>query len=397
MAAKGSSVHSMWRGAINFGLVSIPVKLYPAVREQGIAFHMLHDQDHARLRRTMVCSADGKEVHSEHTVKGYEIAPDKYVIIEESELEAVQSKKSRTIAIEDFVDLTDIDPVYYDRPYYLVPEETGVKPYRLLVEALQESKRVGIARFVMHNKEYLAAIRPIDDALVMETMRFDKEVVPVEDLEEVPRRTQADSREVKMAGQLIESLYGKFSPGKYKDEYTEAVKAMIERKAAGQKIAVAPEPNEPSRRAGSLLDALQASLDRACAGVRAGPPPPLPSARAANPILTGLRVSHGAPRRRREGAMGGSRCREAAPHIKPDVSLLLAVRRPRRKHLHRRARMCATVLRSRMARRNFIFQTWTRCSTPLSGSLRAGSSIMTPAKAPISSTASRLPFTSAQC
>ena len=137
--------------------------MYPAVREQGIAFHMLHDEDHARLRRKMVCSVDDKEVHSENTVKGYEIAPDQFVVIEQSELEAVQPKKSRTIGIEDFVDLVDIDPVYYDRPYYLVPEETGVKPYRLLVEALQQSKRVAIARFVMHNKEYLAAIRPAGD------------------------------------------------------------------------------------------------------------------------------------------------------------------------------------------------------------------------------------------
>lgn len=263
MAEKRSSARSLWRGAINFGLVTIPVKLFPAVREQGIAFHMLHDEDHARLKRKMVCSIDDKEVHPEHIVKGYEIAPDEYVIIQDSELEAVQPKKSRTIGIEDFVDLADIDPVYYDRPYYLLPEETGTKPYRLLVEAMQHSKRVAIARFVMHAKEYLAAIRPVDDVLIMETMHFGSEVLSAQDMEGLPRHTQADAREINMAQQLIESLYGRFNPQKYKDEYTEAVRAMIERKAAGKKFISAPEPSETTRRAGSLLDALQASLDRA--------------------------------------------------------------------------------------------------------------------------------------
>lgn len=261
---------AMWSGAITFGLVTIPVKLHTAVRDHDIDFHMLHDQDHARLKRKMVCSADGKEVHPEHTVKGYEVAPDQYVIIDEQELEAVQPRKSRTIAIEDFVDLAEIDPVYYDRSYYLLPDETGAAAYRLLVEAMQKTQRVGIARMVMRNKEYLAAIRPVEDVLVLATMHFAGEVVPIDDLADVPRHVKLDERGLKMAQQLIDSLYGKFQPGKYKDEYVEAVRQMIQRKAAGEKIVTAPAPKEAAARTGSLVEALQASLDRARAAAGAG-------------------------------------------------------------------------------------------------------------------------------
>ncbi len=269
--AKQDTPRAMWSGAITFGLVTIPVKLYTAVRENNVDFHMLHDQDHARLKRKMVCSVEDTEVHPEHTVKGYEIAPDQYVIIEQAELEAVQPKKSRAIAIEDFVDLGKIDPVFYDRPYYLVPEETGAKPYRLLVEAMQKTQRVGIARFVMRNKEYLAAIRPLEDALVLETMHFAEEVVPIKDLQEVPRQVKSDVRELKMAEQLIDSLYGEFTPDKYKDEYTQAVRQMVQRKASGEKIVTAPAPKDAAGRAGNLMEALQASLDRARSAARDRP------------------------------------------------------------------------------------------------------------------------------
>ena len=297
--ATQATPRAMWSGAITFGLITIPVKLYTAVREQGIDFHMLHDQDHSRLKRKMMCAAEDKEVHPEHTVKGYEIAPDQYVIIEESELEAVQPKKSRAIAIEDFVDLAKIDPVFYDRPYYLVPEETGTKPYRLLVEAMQKTQRVGIARLVMRNKEYLAAIRPLEDALVLETMHFAAEVVPIGDLQEVPRQVKSDARELKMAEQLIDSLYGDFKPEKYKDEYLQAVREMIERKAAGEKIVTAPAPKEGAARAGNLMEALQASLDRAreAAGDRG---PARETRRKSSPDEAP------APRQRRAAAVSGA-------------------------------------------------------------------------------------------
>jgi DNA end-binding protein Ku len=254
---------SIWTGSITFGLVNIPVKLFVAVREKNIQFHMLHDQDHVRLQRKMICPSDGKEVHAEHTVKGYELSPGQYVVIKEKDLEAAAPKKSKTIEMEDFVDLDEIDPVYFDRPYYVVPQEQGVKAYRLLVEAMEKSKKVGVARFVMRNKEYLCALRPQEGALVLETMHFDDEVIPVKEVDGVPHKAKSDDRELKMASQLIESLSGKFKPEKYHDTYREAVQAIIEKKAEGEEIVTQPAAEEKRGRATNLMAALEASLAKA--------------------------------------------------------------------------------------------------------------------------------------
>ena len=263
MAKAKASSRSIWTGSITFGLVTIPVKLYGAVREENVSFHMLHDEDHARLKRKMVCSADDREVQAEHTVKGYEIAPDQYVIITQEDLESVQAKKTKAIEIEDFVDISEIDPIYFNTPYYVVPQETGTKPYRLLVEAMEKSKRVGIARFVMRNKESLCALRPKDGALILETMYFGAEVVDVADIDEVPRQTKTDERELKMAQQLIDQLAGTFDPGKYEDDYVKALREMVERKAAGEEVVVAPEHKDEGGRTSNLMEALQASLSKA--------------------------------------------------------------------------------------------------------------------------------------
>src|SRR4051812_10515240 len=185
---------SMWSGSISFGLVNVPVKLFIAVREKNIHFHMLHDQDHARLRRKMVCEADGKEVHPEHIVRGYEIAPDRYVIVNDRELEALAPKASRSIEIHDFVDIDEIDPLYYDRPYYLAPGEHATKSYRLLVEAMQKSKKVAIATFVMREKEYLAALRPVNGVICLTTMHFSDEVLPARDVAGVTNGNKVDDR-----------------------------------------------------------------------------------------------------------------------------------------------------------------------------------------------------------
>lgn len=263
MAKAKASSRSIWTGSITFGLVTIPVKLYGAVREENVSFHMLHDEDHARLKRKMACSADDREVPAEHTVKGYEIAPDQYVVITQEELESVQAKKTKAIEIEDFVDISEIDPIYFNTPYYVVPQETGTKPYRLLVDAMEKSNRVGIARFVMRNKESLCALRPKDGALILETMYFGAEMVDVNDIEEVPRQTKTDERELKMAQQLIDQLAGKFNPHKYEDEYVKALREMVERKAAGEEVVVAPERKEEGGRTTNLMEALQASLSKA--------------------------------------------------------------------------------------------------------------------------------------
>jgi DNA end-binding protein Ku len=261
---------SIWTGSITFGLVNIPVKLFVAVREKSLAFHMLHDQDHARLQRKMVCSKDGKEVHAEHVVKGYEVSPGEYVVVREEELEAAAPKKSKTIEIEDFVEMDDIDPVYFDRPYYVVPQEQGTKAYRLLVESMEKSKKVGIARFVMRAKEYLCALRPQDNALVLETMHFNDEVIPVDKVDGVPHKTKVDDRELKMASQLIDSLTTKFKPEKYHDTYREAVQALIEKKAEGEEIVTQPEASEKrGGKATNLMAALEASLSKARGSARA--------------------------------------------------------------------------------------------------------------------------------
>jgi DNA end-binding protein Ku len=251
---------SIWTGSITFGLVNIPVKLFVAVREKNIQFHMLHDQDHVRLQRKMICPKDGKEVHNEHVVKGYEVSPGQYVIIHERELEAAAPKKSKTIEIEDFVALDEIDPVYFDRPYYVVPQEQGTKAYRLLVEAMEKSKKVGIARFVMRAKEYLCALRPQEGALVLETMHFNDEVLPVDEVDGVPQKTKSDERELKMASQLIDSLSTKFKPDKYHDTYREAVQQLIEKKAEGEEVVTQPAMEEKKGRATNLMAALEASL-----------------------------------------------------------------------------------------------------------------------------------------
>src|SRR5687767_7031479 len=152
---------AIWSGSISFGLVNIPVKLFTAVRNNDVHFHMLHEKDMSRLKRKMVCAAEGKEVPADEIVKGYEVAPDQYVVVEDKEMEQLAPKESRTIEIRDFVNLADIDPIYYDRPYYVAPADRAAKPYRLLVEAMEKSGRVGIATFVMRTKEYLAALRPL--------------------------------------------------------------------------------------------------------------------------------------------------------------------------------------------------------------------------------------------
>src|SRR5687768_2744564 len=168
---------SMWSGSISFGLVNIPVRLSPAVREQRVAFHLLHDQDKARLRRKLVCPADGKEVHPEHIVRGFEVGKDKHVIIRDEELEACAPEKTRAIEITDFVDLDQIDPIYFDRPYHLLPQPGAAKSYRLLAEAMDRTKKVGVARFVLHDKEHLCALRTKGRLICLETMHFGDEVV----------------------------------------------------------------------------------------------------------------------------------------------------------------------------------------------------------------------------
>jgi DNA end-binding protein Ku len=206
-----------------------------------------------------VSSSTGEEVPFDDIVKGYEVRPETYVTITPEELDALDPKATKTIDIEDFVDLDQIDPVYYDRPYYLVPDKGGAKAYALLRRAMGETNKVGIARMVLRTKQYLAAIRPKDDVLVLETMLFADEIVPVDDLDVPGDDVEVTDREEKMARSLIDSLTTDFQPDKYHDEYRERVLALIEQKASGQEITV-EEPSEEPTKVVDLMAALEASL-----------------------------------------------------------------------------------------------------------------------------------------
>ena len=251
---------SIWRGAISFGLVNVPVKLYSAVSKKTVRFNQLHDEDGARIQQKRVCSKDGEEVPYENIVKGFEIGPDRYVVITPEELEALDPAKTRSIDIEDFVEVDQIDPLYYEHPYYLVPDTGATKAYKLLLEALRETNKVAIARVVLRSKEYLVAIRPAGDVLTMETMLFADELIPADGLDELPDAdVQATAREIGMARQLIEAQASDFDPSKYRDEYRERVLELIERKAAGEEVAVQPMVEEREE-VPDLMAALEQSL-----------------------------------------------------------------------------------------------------------------------------------------
>jgi DNA end-binding protein Ku len=252
---------SIWSGAISFGLINVPIKLYSAVSRKTVRFHQLNEKTGNRIQQKRVDSSTGEEVSFDDIVKGYELTKDSYVVIKPDELDALDPEKTRTVEIEDFVDLADIDPIYYDHPYYLVPAKGAEKAYGLLLGAMEEAGKVAIARVVIRSKEQLVAIRPAGELLMMETMIFHDEVVPPEQLDELPdaKDLKATERELKMAQQLIDSLSTDFEPDRYRDEYREKVLELVERKAQGEEIAVQAEAPEPAK-VPDLMAALEASL-----------------------------------------------------------------------------------------------------------------------------------------
>jgi len=250
----------MWSGSISFGLVNIPVKLYNAVKKKSIHFNQLRKSDGCRIRLKKVCPSDGAEVPADNIVKGYEISPEQYVIVTSEELEAIQPQNARTIAIEDFVKLEQIDPLYYNSCYYLAPDKGAGKAYFLLLAAMQNTGKVAIARVVMRNKEYLTAIRPTGKALALSTMHFADEVIAATELEELPTEVaEPNKKELAMAEQLIESLATGFEPDKYHDQYYQQVMDMLEKKAEGQTVISQPEVKEGGKVI-DLMAALEASI-----------------------------------------------------------------------------------------------------------------------------------------
>ncbi len=257
---------SIWSGSISFGLVNIPVKLFSAVKDKDVHFHMLHGADGTRVQQKLVCPADGKEVARNEVVKGYEFAPDRYVTVQPEELQGLAPKASRTIEINDFVNLAEIDPIYYDRPYYLAPDKHSDKAYRLLMEAMTRSQKVAIARFVMRDKEYLVALRPAEGVMLLETMRFADEITPASEIEaDADMETAAielSDRELAIAQQLVDSLAADFEPEKYRDDYRDRVLTLLDRKAKGEEVVVSPAAEEPAAVI-DLVSALEASLAEA--------------------------------------------------------------------------------------------------------------------------------------
>jgi DNA end-binding protein Ku len=256
----------MWMGTLNFGLVSMPVKLYSAVTNKSVHFNQLHGADHARIQQKRVCSADGEEVPYEEIIKGYELAPERYVVIEDAELAALAPEATRTIEIEDFVEIEEIDRIYFDQPYYIVPNRGGARSYKLLLQAMRETGKVAIARVVLRSRERLVAVHPREDVLMMTTLTYADEVNPTSELRELGGEEESAAvgeRELDIARRLVQSLAEPFDITRYRDTYREAVLDLIDRKASGEEIVVEPRPAVETLQSPDLMGALQASLERA--------------------------------------------------------------------------------------------------------------------------------------
>lgn len=254
----------VWSGTVSFGIVAIGVKMFPAVRDHDIHFHQISRNERKRIRYLKVAEGTTDEVASQDIIKGYRIANGSYVTFDADELERIAARKSRVIEIEAFVDLAEIDPRHFNRPYYLLPsDEAARKPYHLLVQALTQSNRVGIAQMVMHNKEYLIALRSIAGTLCLETLHFADEIVDPDDLRRAHKMPAVGSRELKMAEQLIESLSAPFEPAAYRDTYLERLRAAIQRKAKGKTLLLdEPQVEEDDGKVLDLMEALRRSVER---------------------------------------------------------------------------------------------------------------------------------------
>jgi DNA end-binding protein Ku len=251
--------NALWTGSLVFGLVNVPVELLPAVRSRQLRFHMLRRQDGCRLRRKMVCALDGEEVAAPDTVSGFELEKGKYVTFAPGELDALEPQRSRALEISDFVAIEEIDPVYYDRAYYLAPGEDAGKAYVLLARALREAGRVGIGKLIMHNREYLTAIRPGGRGLVLQILHDAAEVRAFEEVVPLPENLEVPAQQLQLARQLIEALTAKFEPAKYHDDFRQRVEEAIAAKAQGQAV-VQPPVAEVEEGVYDLLAALEKSV-----------------------------------------------------------------------------------------------------------------------------------------
>ncbi len=252
-------MRTMWKGAVNFGLINVPIKMFTATESKTISFKNLHKECHTPIKQKKYCPNCEREVEYEDIVKGYEYQKDSFVIIEEEDLEAIPGEKSKTIDIVEFVKLEQIDPIYFDKSYYLAPEDAGKKAYKLLVKALNETGKIAIAKVVIRSRESLVALRVYDEIMVMETMHYPDEIRNSNEVPGTNYELNISEQEIKMAKELIEGLATDFSPEKYDDNYRTKLLEIIESKVQGKEIRHVKE--KPNTGVIDLMEALQASLD----------------------------------------------------------------------------------------------------------------------------------------
>lgn len=253
-------MRSLWKGSISFGLVNIPVRMYTASHDKEISFVLLHKKDMSQIRYARICKAEDKEVPWSEIVKGYEYEDGDYVVLQDKDFEKINLKKTRTIEIVNFIDEPEVDSIYYVKPYFLEPDKNGEKAYGLLREALQKSNKVGLAKYVLRNREHLAVIKAHEDMIILNELRYENELVPPKDLK-IPSE-KANSKELGMAIQLINQLTVPFNPKKYKDTYTEEVKEVIKQKAKGRPVHPKGEKEPKSTKIHDIMTLLQESLEK---------------------------------------------------------------------------------------------------------------------------------------
>src|SRR4051794_5099192 len=261
----------VWKGSISFGLVNLGVKAFSAVRDHEVHFHQLDKKSGARVRYVKVSGKSGDPLDKDDIEMGYEVRKGKYVTFSRSEIDELQPASTRTLDVSDFVALDDVDPIYYERTYWLVPDGEGAaRAYRLLLAAMEDEQRVGIGTVVMRNKQYLAAVRPLDGALAMSTLRFDDDVVAKSEIDGIPRKAKVDAKERKLASQIIDALASDWKPSRYKDTYTDELRKRIERKEKGKDVVDEAEEQETvdTSNVTDLMAVLQESVERAKKGRR---------------------------------------------------------------------------------------------------------------------------------
>ena len=256
-------MRAIWKGSISFGLVNIPIAVYPATRKEDLKFRLLRKSDLSPVSYKRVAEKDGKEVPWDQIVKGYEYEKGKYVVLKDEDFERVDLEATQTVDIQDFVDQEEIDPMFFYKPYYLEPQKGGDKAYALLRDALEDSKKVGIAKVVIKTRQYLAGVKPEDGVLVLELMHFADELLETEKLY-VPKKVEVGKREMNMAKSLIDSMSSKWNPQKYRDDYREALREVIEEKveAGGKEIEEKPKKAPKPTKVIDLVSVLRKSLEQ---------------------------------------------------------------------------------------------------------------------------------------